>query len=234
MKRLLATLRCDIFLQVRNGFYAVSLFVLLVWVLLFSFLPRMELGWVMPILILGNLMVGTFFYIGGLVLLEKSEGTLEAQVVTPLRRQEYLAAKVISLTLLAILENLLITFLIYGLRLNLPILLLGLFLAAALFELFGFAVVIRYDSVNEYIFPAVLYTMLLSLPLIDFLGLWQSPLFYLHPIQAPLLILKAAFEPVPAGQLLYGLAYSSFWIWLLTRLSQHAFYLFITSGKGRS
>ena len=233
MKRLAATLRCDIFLQFRNGFYFMSVFVLVVWVLLFSFLPELELGWIMPILLFGNLMVGTFFYIGGLVLLEKGEGTLEAQVVTPLRRGEYLASKVLSLTLLGIAENLLITLLVYGVRVNYLILLAGIFLAAALYELFGFTVVIRYNSVNEYLFPAILYTLLLSLPLVDYFDLWKSPLFYLHPMQAPLLVLKAAFQPVPAGQLLYGLVYSLVWIGLLARLSQRAFYRFITSAKAR-
>ena len=233
MKRLAATLRCDFFLQFRNGFYFVSAFVLLVWVLLFSFLPELELGWIMPILLFGNLMVGTFFYIGGLVLLEKGEGTLEAQVVTPLRRGEYLASKVLSLTLLGIAENILITLLVYGVRVNYLTLLAGIFLAAALYELFGFTVVIRYDSVNEYLFPAILYTLLLSLPLVDYFDLWKSPLIYLHPMQAPLLVLKAAFQPVPAGQLVYGLVYSLVWIGLLARLSQRDFYRFITSAKGR-
>lgn len=47
---------------------------------------------------LGNLPLATFFFIAGLVLLEKGEGTLEAQIVTPLTAGGYLASKILTLT----------------------------------------------------------------------------------------------------------------------------------------
>jgi hypothetical protein len=42
------------------------------------------------------------------ILLEKGEGTLEAQVFTLLRTWEYLASKISTLTLLALVENIVI------------------------------------------------------------------------------------------------------------------------------
>jgi hypothetical protein len=48
---------------------------------------------------------------------------------------------------------------------------LGITLAATLFCLFGIALVVRYESINEFLMPSVVYTSLLSLPL---LGIWGS------------------------------------------------------------
>jgi fluoroquinolone transport system permease protein len=85
MKRLLATVRCDAQLQLRNGFYYATAFVVLIWSLVLLRLPDLDFGWLLPALVAGNLLLNTFYFVGGLVLLEKDEGTLEARTVTPLR-----------------------------------------------------------------------------------------------------------------------------------------------------
>lgn len=193
MKRLTATIACDVRLQVRNGFYYAAGFVAFFWVLALSRVPVENLGGFMPVFILANLLINTFYFIAGLVLLEKGEGTLMAQVVTPLRIWEYLASKVITLTGLSLLENLLIVGLGYGLNFNLLPLLIGMSLATTLYTLVGFVAVSRYDSINEYLFPSFLYTLVFIPPFLPYMGLGESWLFYLHPLQAPLLLTKAVF-----------------------------------------
>jgi fluoroquinolone transport system permease protein len=81
MKRLIATVRCDVTLQLRHGFYYATAFVLIFCVVVASRIPSLDLSWLLPALLLGNLLLNTFYFIGGLVLLEKSEGALEARVV---------------------------------------------------------------------------------------------------------------------------------------------------------
>jgi fluoroquinolone transport system permease protein len=232
MKRLLSTMYWDARLQFRNGFYHVTLFVVVMWVVLVSQLPQSKLGWLLPALVLGNLLINTFYFIGGLMLLEKGEGTLEAQVVTPLRTWEYLASKIATLALLAVVENLVVVGLLYGLGFAALPLVLGIVLAAALYCLAGFIAVARYDSINEYLFPSMAYTLLLSLPLLSYFGLGQNTWFYLHPLQAPLVLVRAAFQPVAAWQLLYGLGYSAVWIGLLYHASQRTFLRFIVAKEG--
>jgi len=85
MNRLVATMSCDVRLQVRNGFYWAVAFLLAILVVLITQLPSFDWGPVLPPLVLGNLVTATFFFVAALVLLEKGEGTLEAQIVTPLR-----------------------------------------------------------------------------------------------------------------------------------------------------
>ena len=71
-----------------------------------------------PPVILENLVVNSFYFMAGLVLLEKREGTLEAQIVTPLKTGEYLLSKAISLGLLSVLESFLIILVISGTGFN--------------------------------------------------------------------------------------------------------------------
>ena len=91
MHRLAATVLLDLRLQLRNGFYYAVAFVLACWFLLLTRLPPLDWGYVLPAVVFGNLVMVNFYFVAGLVLLEKGEGTLEAQVVTPLADWEYLA-----------------------------------------------------------------------------------------------------------------------------------------------
>lgn len=233
MKRLLTTMMCDIRLQFRNGFYYAAGFVAVVMALLLSQIRLVEIGFLLPIFVLGDILVNTFYFVGGLVLLEKGEGTLTAQVVTPLRKGEYLTAKATTLALLALIESLIIVIAAYGLGFAVLPLVAGVVLLAVLYVFYGFIVVARYDSINSYLLPSIAYTTVLSLPLIDYLGLWQSWLFYVHPIQAPLLLLRAAFQPLATWQLIYGVLYSALWIGLMYLASQRAFDRFVVGREGR-
>ncbi|MEE8586126.1 MAG: ABC transporter permease [Acidobacteriota bacterium] len=232
MNRLASALACDVRLQVRNGFYYAAAFVALVVAAVFSRLPLGEAKWILPALLFSNLMIGTFYFVGGLVLLEKAERTLDALVVTPLRPSEYLASKTLSLTGLALVENLIIVWLAYGTDFQVLPALAGMALISILYALLGFAAVIRYDSINEYLLPSFVYTLLISLPLIDYFGFWRSWIFYLHPMQAPLILLKAAFLPVQAWEAVYGILYSALWIGLMMHWSRRAFRRFVIAREG--
>jgi len=259
MTRLTSTMKWDVRLQWRNGFYYATLVVVVIWTLLFSQIPvqmfgeigRSSLAWLLPVTVLSNLLVSTFYFIGGLLLLEKGEGTLEAQIVTPLRSGEYLLSKLSTLTLLAVVENGLLVGIIYTLILrpwtaleqslsalntellgSLLFFIAGLVLAAIILCLAGFLVVIRYDSINEYLLPSILVTTVLMLPMVAYLAGWQSWLFYLHPLQTSLLLLQAARQPLPAWQLLFALIYSLLWVWLLFRAANKAFYRFVVIKQG--
>ncbi|HKQ74767.1 MAG TPA: hypothetical protein VJ810_13830 [Blastocatellia bacterium] len=151
-------LREVILFELRHGFYYATAFVLIFCVVVASRIPSVDLSWLLPALLLGNLLLNTFYFIGGLILLEKGEGTLEAQVVTPLPTWEYLASKVGTLTLLGLVENTVIVMLLVGLGFNLLPLAASLVLTAALYCLAGVIAVVRYASINEYLMPSVLYS----------------------------------------------------------------------------
>ena len=232
MKRLMATIRMEFRLQFRNGFYYAAAFVAVLLVIALLQIPVQSRSLFLPLLIMQNLMINTFYFTGGLVLLEKGQGTLEAQVVTPLRTWEYLAAKVITLGILSLVESTVIVVLGFGLGFGFLTLAAGILIMAAFMTLYGFIIVARYDSINEYLLPSVLYLFVFSIPVLDYFQVFESWLFYLHPLQAPLLLLKAAFYPLQPWQTAYGLLYGALWVGLVYLLSSRSFYRFIVRKEG--
>lgn len=232
MSPLAATIACDVRLQLRNGFYYAVTFLLVVILVVVRLLPELEWRPVLPPLVLGNLSLATFFFIAGLVLLEKGEGTLEAQIVTPLTANGYLASKILTLSVLSLAENSLIVMITAGLDFSPLPLVLGIALASALYCLAGFIAVVRYDSINELLFPTMVWVGLFSLPILHYVGLWTSPLMYLHPFQAPLVLLEGAFHPLARWQWLYGIGYSTLWIGAAFAWSARAFRRFVVAAVG--
>jgi len=232
MNRLSAMLLCDLRLQWRNGFYAVTAFVLVFWLVLFSQLPGFSANGLLAGVLVFNLLLTSFYYIGGLVLLEKGEGTLEAQVVTPLRTGEYLASKLVTLAVLTLAENLCLVMIVTRLRFAVLPLVLGVLLAAGLLVLTGFLAVIRYDAINEYLLPSVGYMFVLTLPALALLLGWQGWGWYLHPLHAPLVLLRAAFAPAPAWEWAYGVGYSLLWLAAALAACRQAFHRFVVGREG--
>lgn len=232
MNRFLTTLRNDISLQWRNGFYYVSAFVAVATIILLSQIGEFDYRVWWPVIILENLVINTFYFMAGLVLLEKGEGTMEAQVVTPLRPWEFMAAKVLSLGLLSLLESLLVIVVVSGVRFNWLLLIPGILFLVGIYALYGFFVVSRYDSIGEFILPSAVWTIGFSLPLLHYFGFWDNWLMYLHPIQAPLVLMQSAFTRLPVWQVLYGIVYSTLWVYLAYLASQSAFHRFVTRKEG--
>ena len=98
--------------------------------------------------------------------------------------------------------------------------------------LVGFVAVARYDSINEYLVPSVLYAGLASLPVFPWLLGWDHWLLYLHPLQGTLLVMRAAFGPLATWQLAYGILYPALWIGLAGAWSRRAFQRFVVAPAG--
>ncbi len=232
MSRLLATMACDVRVQIRNGFYYAAGFVAVYWMLLLLWLADEDLVWILPFLIFTNLMINTFYFFSGLVLLEKREGTLEAQIVSPLRTWEYLGSKLITLTGLGVIENLIITTVAFGTGFAIVPLVMGMILAATIYCLVGFAFVARYDSINEFLMPSMLAFVVFVIPLLPYFGYTPGWWHYLHPLMGPLLLMKAAFRPIPTWQMVYGVLYPLACIVPIFLWSRQAFYRFVIAREG--
>ena len=232
MSSLAATIRLDLRLQVRNGFYHAVAFVLVCWFVLLTQLPEVDWSYILPVVVYGNLVMVNFYFVAGLVLLEKAEGTLQAQVVTPLSSWEYLASKAVTLAGLALIEQVAIVWAAYGAGFAALPLASGSVLAAILFTLVGFLLVARYQSINEYLFPSVLFVMVLSLPLLHYFDLWDTWLLFVHPLSAPLALLAGAFGPIPPWQYVYGVLYALLWAALLLAASRRSFERLVVNHEG--
>ena len=210
MSRLSATLRLDVQLQARNNVYliiAVAAFLLAI--PLRAFFTSEQLHFFMPLIALSGVGVTTFFLVAVLLLLERGEGTLDVVLVSPLRPAEYLASKLVTLTALALAESVLIVTVAYGMGLSFLWLALAVVLRSALVAAVGVAVGVRYRSITHFLLPAIAFTILFDLPVLWYVELWPSPLFYLWPTLPSLLLAKAAFLPVAPLQLVYAGVYGA-------------------------
>ncbi|NJM55001.1 MAG: ABC transporter permease, partial [Verrucomicrobiae bacterium] len=127
------------------------------------------------------------------------------------------------LVLLAVLESLAMVFFTYGFDVALLPLLAGVLALACLYTLIGLAFVVRFASITDFLMPSLVVITLFQLPALDVFGIWQSPLFYLHPVHGPLLLLNAAFTPGAAWQMVYAVLASAFWVGVAFWWSRRAF-----------
>jgi fluoroquinolone transport system permease protein len=211
MTRLAATVHTDVRVQLRNGFYLATAFVVACSIALLRWLPNDVAALLLPVVLLENILINTFYFVSALLLLERGEGTLAAQSVTPLRGDEYLASKVMTLTALSLVESLLIAIAVVGLNGRLLTMSLGIALAAILFCLSGVALIVHYESINEFIMPSVLFTAVLSLPILGYFGVGARAWYLLHPIQGSLELMQMQTTYMPT-RLAYSVSYPLLWL----------------------
>lgn len=208
MKQLLSTIYCDVLIQLRNGFYTATFFVLILVALGLSRLHNVDWGWLLPLVILIYMNMTAYYFIAAQALLEKDEGVSVIRAVMPFSPLNYFCSKIITLGFLALVESIVLAILIYGFSFCWFSFISGIMLASAFYALVGFISVSLYNSLEEYLLPSVLYGALASLPLITGLAQFESPLLFIHPIQAVLVVLQSAFTPVDTAMLAYGVLYS--------------------------
>jgi fluoroquinolone transport system permease protein len=232
MTRLLHTMQWDVRFQWRYGLYLVTAFTTVVNLILLGLLPRSVMDLALPFIIFVDLAMVGFYFIAAIVLFEKTEGTLLALVVSPLRFEEYLAAKLITLSAVAVVISLVVTIVNYGVGFNWPLLIMGTVLTSFIGLLVGFIAVAPYDSISTFFIPAQLYALPLNVPLIPFFGWLESPIFYLFPTMGSLLVLRGAFVPIEAWQVVYGVVYQLVWIGLLYWVARWRFERYVVDRQG--
>lgn len=234
MSRLSSTVRLDLLLHQRYGFYYAAAASALLWVLVLFAIPERFLDLAVPFVVFADLGIVGFYFIAGQVLFEKREKTFSALVSTPLRFSEYLGSKLATLTALAVVVSLVVTLIVYGPDFNVSLVLSGVVITSVLVLLVGFVSVASYDSISRYLVPSQFYFVVLYTPLIFYFGLWQSPVFYLLPTQGPLLMLGTGFGvfTLTIWQLAYAVLYPLVWITGLYALARRRFDKHIVGRRG--
>lgn len=232
MSRFVSAVRLSLLLQLRYGFLYAAAFVGVLYVALLMPLPDSILELAGPLVVFSELAVVGYYFIAGMVLFEKSERTLYALVSTPLRFSEYLGSRLATLTLLALALSLAVVTVVYGTGFNAALLLVGVVLVSLISLLAGFISVLPFDSITRYLIPSQVPMFVMALPLVPFLGIWQSPVFYLVPTHGALILLGAAFgAATPLWQFLYAVLYGMLWIWFLYLAARLLFYRYVVRGR---
>lgn len=210
MTRLLSALRLELTLQNRQKFLHAGIFSGLMWLAVLLPMPANLRPVAEPYVLVGDIAIIGYLFIGALVFFEKQERTIGAIVSTPLRFWEYLAAKLTVLVLISLFVALTVATITHrGFAFHLAPLVVGVVLGTLVFLMTGFISSLPFASVTDWFLAATIPLAVLSLPILYYSGVWPNPVLYLIPTQGPLLLLGEAFDQVTLApwQVLYAVLY---------------------------
>jgi fluoroquinolone transport system permease protein len=177
MNAFLALARHDARLQFRYGIYLAYAFVLALYVAFLTGLGSLLPPWVAAVIVFSDPAALGFFFLGALMMLERSERVRSALAVTPLSPAAYVAAKAVTLTAMALVACAALG-LALGEAADLPLLLGTVALTSLQYVGIGVPVALRFRTVTGYLVGAgALLTPLIApgfLALLDPMPLWLA------------------------------------------------------------
>ena len=241
MTRLATAIKTDVTVQLRNQLYTIGVGVAVLVAVVFAWLAGPEqLFSIVPALLLMFVGGTTFLYVGAIIFFEKEQGTLNANMVSPMRVSEYLWAKILTLSVLATLESVIIIglsmiIMSFSNDLDLPnvfLLLCGILAIGVIYTLTGIIVMVRYDKITDFLIPLAFIVGVLQLPFLHFWGVVEHPLFLVFPTSAPTMIIRGAFIQLASWEWFYAIGYTGALIVGLTVWAYRAFHTHIIEKVG--
>jgi fluoroquinolone transport system permease protein len=194
--RLIYAIKADMLFQMQQGFYFVYAVITVVYIVILSLLPLDVADITLPLVVFSDPSVLGMFFIGGIIMLEKTQGVLMVLVVSPLRIQEYILAKVISLAAISVLVAFAITGFGSAGSVNWFLLFVSTSLASAIFTMVGIMINAGCNTVNQYLLKTVPWMLLIILPCFSLLGFPYSWLFQIVPSVAALRLMLGAYTGI--------------------------------------
>ncbi len=217
MRGFVSLLRLDLVLQTRSFLYpatAVSTLMICLFIMLLPDRPASpEL--VAFLVFMDPATIGLSF-VGAMVLVEKSQGTLLALDLTPTLPQAYVSAKAISLTLLTFVSSLVVVLVATAGAFDLIRQLVALSLCSVVAVLMGLVCVARARGMNHLVVRLLGVTTLLYLPLLPHFGVVggaSGMALGLIPSYAMLTVLRASVDPATVSLVGQGLAVAYLVVW---------------------
>lgn len=163
MSRLTAIIRNDVRIQMRYRIYAALAFVILLYVAVLIFAsPYLPISFLSFVIYADPSVLG-FFFLGGLMLFERNEGTRMALGISPLSATEYLTSKFITLTALA-LAAVIVMAIASGKPVRWPLYLVTVSLVSVHYIGLGAMFAVKFRTVTGYLFGSSAILIPLILP----------------------------------------------------------------------
>ena len=86
--------------------------------------------------------------------------------------------------------------------------------------------------VNEFLFPSVVLVTALLLPLLAHFGVMSRMPFLVHPVEPPLALMRAAYQPAGGPELAYAVAGTLAWVAVSYVWARRQFVRFIVRAAG--
>ncbi|MBB4826774.1 fluoroquinolone transport system permease protein [Sporosarcina luteola] len=211
--KLLNLLVNDMKFHLRHGFYIAYIVLTAMLLGILSLFP--EIIKEQAAIILTITEIGSFgsTFIAATIILEKEQKLYDTLFITPLSIHSFIQAKVMALSIPALLSGMILFANSFGVRAITPEFIIGVMLTSILFSLLGFALATRCDSINGFILLAAPFGLLfVGLPLVHDLRLLQVPFNSYLPTQGAIQLIRASFEEAHWKDSLRSIFSLSVWI----------------------
>ena len=214
--RLIKALKSDLRFQYKHGFYAVYTFIAVLYIIIMQKIPSGLLkDYAVALIVFSDPAMLGFFFIGGIIMLEKQQGIIDYLAVTPLSPQEYIKAKVVTLGLLSIVASILITLTTHLNGVNWLILFVAIALVSVFFTLYGFLVASGCHTINQYFLRMIPFLILTILPCFAVIEFPYSWIFNVFPNVAGLKLTIGAFLGISWQDAVFYLMVICVWDWVV-------------------
>lgn len=178
--RLCFLLRGDIKFQFKYGFYFLYLIFSILYISLIFAFPDAWREKVTILMIFSDPAAMGLFFMGAIVLFEKSERVLDSLVVSPVRPYEYILSKLLSIGLISVIVGFAIGFFSNGVKITMPFI-MGIFLCSCLFSALGLIIAAKSTSLNGFIITTIPAEVFINIPAVVWLFGWRPGWLLLHP-----------------------------------------------------
>lgn len=168
----------DFRFQMKYGFYFLYSFLTIIYIIVLSFVPSFAKTKVSAVIIFTDPVTLGLFFMGAIVLLEKSQRVLSSLAVSPIKLWEYIFSKVVSLGFISTLVGAIIG-IISGAQ-NMMWVIVGTFSGSILFSLLGIIVATKASSLNQFLIITIPIMLALMLPPLAELFGYSHPAFVFH------------------------------------------------------
>ncbi len=152
-RRLTTLLRHDFRMEKSYGIFAAYGFIIAIYVAILYLAADRIPAWVVAVIIYTDPTVLGFFFLGGMMMLEKSENVRQALAMTPVSAREYILSKFLTLTLVALIAVALLGWL--SGKANMVLLLVSVIPASLFFVSIGVLVARRMKTVTGYLIGSI-------------------------------------------------------------------------------
>lgn len=178
--RLKALVFGDIRFQFKYGFYFIYLVLTLLYIAALSALPKEWRQTAGLLMIFSDPAAMGLFFMGAIVLFEKSERVLDSLAVSPVKPVEYVLSKLVSIALISTLAALVIGLTAGGIK-HPTTFLAGVFFCSCLFSAVGLMVASRSATLNGFILATVPAELVINIPAVLWLFGFRPGWLILHP-----------------------------------------------------
>lgn len=170
----------DIVFQFKYGFYFIYLVFAVLYISLLLALPADWRKTAGILLIFTDPAAMGLYFMGAIVLFEKSERVLNSIAVSPVKSSEYVLSKLLSIALISTIAAAVIGFSV-GFVANAGWFLLSVFFSSCLFSSVGLIVAAKISTLNGFIVATIPAELIINIPAITWLFGYKKSWLLLHP-----------------------------------------------------